>query len=169
MGIARARNGVRFTAGSAILLFVLMFLDWFETKAVNTSNLLFAVEGTGPAKNAWEALDYIPIILVLTILVTLTVAMLQARRSVPRYATILNGATALLGLGSALLILFRVVDPPVFYIEPTITYEGAVQFPMFLALSAAMGIALGSCTAMWEEGASLSKLGLRPGRRTSKA
>jgi hypothetical protein len=64
----------------------------------------------------------------------------------------------MLGLISALLIVFRIVNPPVFYTEPTITYEGAVQTPIFLALAAAAGIAFGGCLATREAGFSLSDL-----------
>lgn len=62
---------------------------------------------------------------------------------------------------SVLLIICRIIDPPVFSVERTITIEGAVQFPTFLALAAAAGVALGGCLAMWEEGFSLSDLRAR--------
>lgn len=50
-----------------------------------------------------------------------------------------------------LLILFRIVDPPTFGVEETITSEGTVQISIFLALSAAAGIAFGGWRAMREE------------------
>ena len=62
-----------------------------------------------------------------------------------------NAAVATLGLVSTLLILFRIVDPPVFSVEPTVTFEGAVQWPIFLALAAAAGIACGGCLALQTE------------------
>jgi hypothetical protein len=37
-----------------------MFFHWFGVKAVNTSNLLFAIQAGGPGKNAWEALPVGP-------------------------------------------------------------------------------------------------------------
>jgi hypothetical protein len=64
-----------------------------------------------------------------------------------------------LGVASLLLILFRIVDPPVFYVEPTLTYEGAAQLPIFLPLAAAAGVAFGGFWAMREE--SGSTFGLR--------
>jgi hypothetical protein len=74
---------------------------------------------------------------------------------------------ALLGIVSALLILLRIFDPPNFGSEETlfgtVTYEGTVQFPIFLALLAAAGIAFGGGWAMREEGFSFS--GLRAGRQ----
>jgi hypothetical protein len=62
-----------------------------------------------------------------------------------------------LGLVSVLLIVVRIVDPPVFDVEPTITTEGAVQFPIYPALLAAAGIAYGGFRAMREEGVSLRR------------
>ena len=72
-----------------------------------------------------------------------------------------NAVVAILGLVSMLLILFRILDPPIFYTEPTIRSEGTAQLPIFLALLAAAGIAFGGCLAMWEEGFSLPDLRAR--------
>lgn len=77
MDVGRLSNGEKIASSSAILLFILMFCHWFGVKAVNTSNLLFAVQAVGPEKSAWEALDYIPIVLVVTIVSTLAVATLR--------------------------------------------------------------------------------------------
>ncbi len=70
-------NGERVSAGAAMLLLAVMFLDWFGVKAVNTSQLLFEVRAGGPAKNVWEALDYIPTLLVAVVVVVLAVAALR--------------------------------------------------------------------------------------------
>lgn len=172
MHLGRLSNGERIAGISAILLFVFMFFHWFGVKAINTSNLLFAIRAGGPGKSAWEALGYIPIVLLITIIATLAVAALRLTDAVRKPPVPINAVVAILGLVSVGLILFRIVDPPIFYTEPTITIEGAVQFPIFLALLAAAGIALGGCLAMREEGFSLSDLrarrqrdqGLRRGR-----
>lgn len=157
MNIGRLNRGEMISSISAILLFVFMFFHWFGAKAVNTSNLLFAVQAGGPGKSAWEALDYTPIFLLITVIVTLVVAAIHlvsaGRLSVP-----VNALVAILGLVSILLILFRIIDPPIFYVETTITIEGAVQLPIFLALFAAMGIACGGCLGMREEGISFPDL-----------
>ncbi len=162
MGLGRLNNGERIAGISAILLFVFMFFHWFGVKAINTSNLLFYIQAGGPGKNAWEALDYIPIVLVITVLATLAVAALRLTNAVRKPPVAVNALVAVLGLVSMLLILFRIVEPPIFNVERTITFEGAVQFPIFLALLAAAGVALGACLAMREEGISLSDL--RPRR-----
>jgi hypothetical protein len=147
----RLSNGGRIAGVSAILLFVFTFFHWFGVKATNTSSLLFYVESIEPGKSAWEALDYIPIVLVTTIIVTLAVVVLRLTNAGHRTSVPVNALVAILGLISVLLILVRIVEPPIFDVERTITYEGAVQFPIFLALLAAAGIAYGGYRAMREE------------------
>jgi hypothetical protein len=83
--------------------------------------------------------------------------------AIPRLPVPANAVVASLGLLSVLLILFRIVDPPDFGSEGILQFEGTVQTPMFLALLAAVGIALGGCLAMREEGISLADLRARRG------
>lgn len=158
MELGRLNSGERISSVSAILLFAFMFFHWFGVKAINTSNLLFAIQSVEPGKSAWEALEYIPIVLLITIVAALAMAALRLTNAVHRSLIAGNAAVAILGLVSTLLILYRIVDPPIFNVEPTITSEGAVQFPIFLALAAAAGITFGGCLAMWEEGASFFDL-----------
>jgi hypothetical protein len=156
VNLGRLSNGERISGISAILLFIFMFLHWFGSK--DTGELrLFSV-----GRNAWEALDYIPIVLIITIIATLAMVVLRLTNGVHRPSIPINLAVAVLGIISVALILFRVVDPPNFgsfrEIWGTITIEGTVQFPIFLALFAAAGVAIGGCLAMREEGISLSGL-----------
>jgi hypothetical protein len=151
MVLSRLSSGERIAGISAILLFVLMFFHWFGVKAVNTSNLLFAIRSVEPGKSAWEALDYIPTVLLITILATFAVAALRATNALRKDSVPVNAVVAILGFVSVGLIFFRIIDPPVFDVEPTITFEGAVQFPIFLALLAAAGITVGGFLAMREE------------------
>lgn len=151
MGLDRLSGGEKIAGASALLLYALMFFDWFVVESPDDDSLqLFPV-----GHNAWEALDSVPIVLVVTIFAALAVAVLPADafRKLPVSA---NAVVAILGTVSALLILFRIVDPPIFGSRGTpfgtVTYVGTVQFPMFLALVAAVGIALGGCRAMQEEG-----------------
>lgn len=161
MDLDRLSNGERIAGVSAVLLFIFMFFDWFGVKLVNTSNLLFAIQSVEPGKNAWEALDYIPIFLLLAIIAPLAGAGLRLANAPPKGVALANALVAILGVGTVLLILYRIVNPPVFYVETTITSEGAVQFPIFPALLAAAGIAFGGYRAMREEGISLSDLRAR--------
>lgn len=151
MELNRLNNGERISGVSAILLFVLMFFHWFGVKLSNTSNLLFAIRSVLPEKSAWEALDYIPIVLVITVIAALILVALRLTNTVRKPPALVYAVVAILGIVSSSLILFRILSPPVFYTEPTITSDGVVQFPIFLALAAAVGIAFGGCLAMWED------------------
>jgi serpin B len=153
----RLNIGERIAGISAILLFILTFFHWFGVKAVNTSNLLFAIQSVEPGKNAWEALEYIPFVLIITIIVALVVAALRLIDAAPKPPVSVHALIAMLGFVSMSLILCRIVDPPTFSVEKTIMFEGTVQPPIVLALLAATGIALGGCLAMREEGVSLRK------------
>jgi hypothetical protein len=153
MDLGRLSTGERISSVSALLLFVFMFFHWFGFEISYDSNLLFLLEGTRPAKSAWEALDYIPFVLLVTIGVTLVVAALRLMPEAQLPIRV-NAVVAILGITSALLILFRIVDPPTFETERTLTYEGTVQLPIFLSLLAAVGVAFGGCLAMREEGIS---------------
>lgn len=154
MALDRLNKGDRISGISAILLFAFTFFHWYGVKAVNTSNLLFAVQAGGPGKSAWEALDYTPIVLLVASVVTLAVVALRVTDAVQRFRVLLNAVVMILGIVSVLLILYRIVDPPIFSVETTITIEGAAQLPIYLALFAAAGIACGGCAAIREEGIS---------------
>jgi hypothetical protein len=94
------------TAGiSAILLFAFMFLDWFGVE--------FSEAGISvPGKNAWEALDYTPIVLVVAIFAALGVVALRLTRAKWVPAARANAVVAILGVISSLLILLRTIAPP---------------------------------------------------------
>lgn len=153
MDLGRLSKGERIASVSAIALFVLMFFDWFGAKTIMTTNLLILFGGFEPDRSAWEALDYIPFVLVVAIGVTLTVAGLRLTPGAQLSARI-EAAVGALGALSALLILYRILDPPIVLVEPQFTVERTVLFPTFLALAAAIGIALGGFLAMREEAAS---------------
>ncbi len=161
MRLGTLKIGEKIAAVSAVLLFVSMFFHWFGVEAHNTSNLLFQIEAVGPGMNAWEALDYIPFAILATIVITLAVIALRLTGAVRGLSLPVEATVAILGLVSTLLIVLRIIDPPVFLVEPTITYEGAAQWPAFVALVLAAGIALGGCLAVREE------LARRRARRTA--
>ncbi len=85
----------------------------------------------------------LPVILLLAIIAPLAVAGLRLTHASPKGLALANALVTILGVASVLLILYRIIYPPAFYVETTITSEGAVQPPIFLALLSAAGIALG--------------------------
>ena len=154
MRLAKLSRGERIATVSAILLFVLMFFHWFGSKDSGELHLL-SVD-----RSAWEALDYIPVILVLTIVAPLTLAMLRFANAIARPVVAANAVVGGLGVVSVLLIVFRITNPPNFgsfrEVWGNVTIEGTIQFPIFLALVAAAGIAIGGCLAFREEATFLS-------------
>jgi hypothetical protein len=149
MNLRRLGSGEVIAGVSAILLVGLTFLDWFGSKSSAESLGLFSV-----SRSAWEALDYIPFVLLVTSVAALVVVVFRLASIDRRAMAAVNAVVAMLGAGSALLILYRIVDPPEFGTIGTSfglhTVEGTVKLPMFLALAAAMGIVLGSCLALRE-------------------
>lgn len=66
-----------------------------------------------------------------------------------------DATVAILGIASALLIAYRILTPPDLSRDlgayGTITYDVTVRTPIYLALTAAAGIALGGCWSLWAE------------------
>jgi ribosomal protein L40E len=132
LNIERLGQGERIAAGSALALLVCMFLSWFNFSYT--------------ASNAWESLHYISPVLAISIVATLGVAFSEAREM-----TIgdIPGGLLLFVLGSlsALLILFRLIDP---ISTPGIeggSSSGSVEAGAFLGFFAALGIAVGGYVA----------------------
>lgn len=128
MRIERLGQGERIAAGSALALFACMFLSWFNFSYT--------------ASSAWESLHYISPILAISIVATLGIALAKVREF--DVGDIPGGLVVfVLGCVSALLILFRLIDP---ISTPGIeggSTSGSVEAGAFLGFFAALGIAAG--------------------------
>jgi hypothetical protein len=130
--IERLDQGEKIAAGSALALLACMFLSWFN----------FGFEAT----NAWESLHYISPLLAITIAATLSFAFAEASgRSVGDVPVGL--VVFVLGCLSALLVLYRLIEP-----ISTPGFEGGstsatVEAGAFLGFFAAVGIAAGGYVA----------------------
>jgi hypothetical protein len=154
----RPNYGELIAAVSAILLFAFMFFDWYSVECDNANSPLLNLISFPPAgKSAWQALDYIPSVLLVTVFAALVTTALRIS-DVAEKLTRIHAAVAAFGVVSAALILIRILDAPNF--NPgrggweTLTCRSATQLPIYLALAAAVGIALGSFLAIEEERAS---------------
>lgn len=130
--IERLGQGEKVASASAVVLFACMFLSWF--------NFGFDTE------NAWEALHFISPILLLTIVASLGVAFMKLTE---RDLGDIPGGLVILVLGSlsAVLVLFRLLDPvslPGFEGGST---SASVEAGAFLGLIAAAGVACGGYLA----------------------
>jgi hypothetical protein len=135
--VQRLSQGEKIAAGSALALFICMFLGWF--------NFGFAVV------NAWDSLHYVSPILAIAIITILAIAFLKASaRSIGDVPT--GSVIFALGCLAALLILFRLLDPiSVGDASPfgggAVEESGSAEAGLFLGLFAAIGIAVGGYIA----------------------
>jgi uncharacterized membrane protein YhaH (DUF805 family) len=153
--------GEKIASASAIALFIFMFFDWFSAE-VSASNGNFTASAS-EGGNAWDALDNIPIFLVIVIVVVLAVAALRLTDADFEPPFPASTAVAVLGAISVLLILYRIIDPP----GDSGDYAGfsvdiSPAFGIFISLIAAAGLTYGGYRAMQEEGVSLPGAGSPP-------
>ncbi len=154
MDVDRLSTGEKIAGISAILLFIFTFFDWFT---VSASNGLVSVSVGG---SAWDALDVIPIILLIAIVAAVGVAVVRLTDADFEPSISMNSVVAILGGISVLLILYRIISPP------DSGFSGVDVSPavgIFLGLIAAAGITYGGYRAMQEEGASFGEIGDRMG------
>jgi hypothetical protein len=145
-------TGEKISAASAVLLFVFMFFDWFGVKVSGVPGFSGNVSGSGGS--AWDALDVIPLLLMLAIVVALAVAVIRLTEADLELSISLNSIVAGLGGLAVLLILFRILFPPDFASFGGVDVDATLRFGIFLSLIAAAGIAYGGYSAMREEGMS---------------
>jgi hypothetical protein len=145
-------TGEKISAASAILLFVFMFFDWFGVEISGVPGFSGDVSGSGGS--AWDALDVIPLFLMLAIVVALAVAVIRLTDADVEPPISMNSVVAALGGLAVLLILYRIVFPPDFGSFGGVTVDATLKLGIFLGLLAAAGIAYGGYKAMREEGAS---------------
>jgi hypothetical protein len=70
MNLDRLNNGEMVSGGSAILLFVFLFFQWYGLGVSEQSNLLGDLRLFDDGGNAWQTLEVTPIFLALVITVT---------------------------------------------------------------------------------------------------
>ncbi len=150
----RLSTGEKIAGGSAVLLFIFMFFDWFSVE-VSSGDGLFSVSAGG---NAWEAFSWIDLFMLLTIIVTLAVVVIRVSDSIVEPSFSLNAAVAILGGLSVLFILYRIIDPPI-DTEGIPGIDVGRSIGVYLGLLAAAGITYGGYRAMQEEGTSFGELG----------
>jgi hypothetical protein len=158
--VPRLRAGEAIALVAAILLFVLMFFDWYGAKATTSAETLGGIVATNAGGSAWDTLEVIPLFLMLAIVVAVGAAILRLAGSEWKPAIPPAAATCVLGILAALLILIRIISPP----GPEgalseLAYESTLKLPVFLALAAALGIAYGGWRAMGEDGTSFATVG----------
>ena len=152
MDLNRLTQGEKIAGVSAILLFVFMFFDWYGVSISGGGETI----DLGGGGNAWDALDFIPILLLIAVIVTIGVLVIEAGDSGVELPVHGAAIITVAGVISFLLILFRIIDTPTFAEVGGVSAEGSVKFGIFLALIAAAGIGFGGYRTMQEEGMTFS-------------
>jgi hypothetical protein len=142
--------GEKIAGGSAILLFIFMFFNWFGAEVSGING--FSGSVSGEAGNAWDTLDFIPIVLLVAVIAALAMAGLRLADSDYEPPVPMSTLVTVLGVISVLLILFRIVDPPTFASFGGVSVDATLSVGVFLGLIAAGGIAYGGYSTMREEG-----------------
>lgn len=153
MGINRLGNGERVSVGSAILLFIFMFFQWYGLGVAKRPNLLFDLHLFEDGGNAWQTLEVTSIVLALVIAVTVGAAVWRLTDKNWEPSVSPGAVVFMLGVFAVCLILFRIISPPDLGKEVEgFAFEVTLKAGIFLSLLAACGIAYGGGRAMQEEG-----------------
>jgi hypothetical protein len=143
--------GEKVAGVSAILLFIFMFFfDWFGVKVSGVNGFSGTISGEGGS--AWDALEFIRFVLLLTVIGTFVLVGLRLSDSAYEPSVPLSTVVTALGVISGLLILFRIIDPPTFAEVGGISFDATLKIGIFLGLIAAGGVAYGGYSTMKEEG-----------------
>ena len=165
----RLRAGEAIYLVAAVLLFAFMFFSWFGAEISGSAGTIqFGHVGAGG--DAWQALEVIPIFLMLAIAVAVGAALMRLFGSDWEPAIPPGAAVCVLGGLAALLILIRIISPPGFGEFGGVTVEATLQVGVFLGFAAAFGIAYGGWRAMAEEGTSFGAIAKKlesPRRKSS--
>jgi hypothetical protein len=146
--LSRLRLGEKVAAAAAVLLFILMFFDWFEV-GVDAGPLDFSVGGS-----AWQVFGFIDIYLFIVIIAAIGLAVLTATErspALPVTASVIVTALATLG---TILVLYRLIDTPVGDVPDGVDVSRTIW--AFLGLIAVAAIAYGGYLSMRDEGTSFS-------------
>jgi hypothetical protein len=146
MDLDRLTTGEKIAGGAAIVLFISMFFAWFGFD--NPGEALGI--GGSITFNAWESFDFIDLVLFVTVLVTVGSVLAKASDALVDFP--FNPVIAVLGGLCALLVLYRIIDPP---------GGSDREWGVFLGLILSALVAYGGYRAMEEEGSSFAEIGDR--------
>src|ERR1044071_3397180 len=150
MDVDKLNTGEKIAGVSAVLLFIFMFFTWFGVEVSGSGGFSGTVPGAGGS--AWDALDFIPVVLVVTIVVALINVFLRLSDSDYEPPVSMNVAVAILGGLSTLLVLYRIIDPPGFGSFGGVSVDATLELVIFLGLLASAGVAFGAYRGIQEEG-----------------
>lgn len=147
--LSRLRRGEKVAAGAAVLLFIVMFFDWYSVSVSAGPFGNFSVGGS-----AWQAFDFIDIYLFIVILAAIGLAVVTATERTPALPVTASViVTALAALGT-ILVLYRLIDTPIGDVPDGVDVSRTIW--AFLGLIAVAAITYGGYLSMRDEGTSLT-------------
>jgi hypothetical protein len=152
MDFSRVRAGELLAGISGVALFVFMFFKWFGVEGAAIQTPAGGVQVTLPSEGsvtAWRAFDFIDIVLVLAVIAAVGLVVLSAAQASVNLPVAASAITAGLGILAALLVIYRIIDPPDLGVEGL---DVTRKVGVFLGAFACAGIAIGGWMAMQEEG-----------------
>ncbi len=150
MDVNNLNTGEKIAGVAGVVLLIVMFLvEWFTY-----GEGAFSVGG-----DAWQTMEFIRFIILLTALAGITLAVMAAMQSQANLPVAMSAITAGIGILAVILIIFRIISPPDFGVGDLAEATGADfdvgrGIGVFLGLIAAAGVAYGGWAAMEEEGTS---------------
>jgi hypothetical protein len=151
----RLRTGELIAAvGGAALLIIMFLFDWFGIGGAagdaieQAEELGFATPDIDTGANAWDSMEIIRFLLLITGLVAVGLGIATAMARDVRMPVASSALVAGLGILSVIFIAYRILDPP---------YEAGREIGVFLGLIAAAAVAYGGWRSMQEEGTSFGQ------------
>lgn len=165
MDTSNLGRGAMIAGISGVLLFIVMFFSWFgapdevddviqqsqqlgEQLGIDTGG----VSDVDTTANAWQAFDFIDLILLLAVIVSVGLAVMTLMGASASLPVAGSALTCGIGALSLLLVLYRILDPP---------EDASREIGVYLGLLATAGITFGGYLGMQEEGTSFSEQGDR--------
>jgi hypothetical protein len=146
------RGNVIAAMSGLVLLFV-MFMSWFEIGGGSTTAVIVGLDTT---QNAWQAFQFIDVILFLAAVAAIAAAGLSATGNSGRAPFPPETLAFALGVLSTLLVLYRILNP---------VADAGRRPGLFLGFLASAGIAAGSWMALQEAAAEPRAARRRASRR----
>jgi hypothetical protein len=94
--------------------------------------------------NAWEAFDFIDLVLMLAVIAGVGLAVLTVAQSNVQLPVAASAITAGIGIVGTVFVIYRILDP--------ILVGAEREIGLYLGLIAVIGVAVGGWLAMQEEG-----------------
>ena len=153
MDTSKLTTGDQIAAASGVVLLIALFLPWYGI------DVSVGPVSVSDSASAWQALDFIDILLFLISVVAIGVPVAKAMGALPAEVPGPLLVLAVGGLG-VLLVLFRLVDLPTPDLGDQVDFSR--KFGIFLGLIAAAGITYGGWRANEESPASSTSTAAPP-------